>query len=67
MLKFKLLEAQTMSRDQLLAWAQGTDYLARLFAYQFEGQSLAQGLDALVQDLVRSGAATQQGTELHNA
>jgi glyoxylase-like metal-dependent hydrolase (beta-lactamase superfamily II) len=67
MLKFKLLEAQTMSRDQLLAWALGTDYLARLFAYQFEGQSLAQGLDALVQDLVRSGAATQQGTELHNA
>jgi len=67
MLKFKLLESQTMTRVQLLAWAQGTDYLARLFARQFEGLPFEQGLGVLVQDLVRSGSATQHGNELHNA
>ncbi len=67
MLKFKLLESQTMTRAQLLAWAQGTDYLVRLFARQSGGMPFVQGLDALVQDLVRSGAAIEQGTELHNA
>jgi glyoxylase-like metal-dependent hydrolase (beta-lactamase superfamily II) len=67
MLKFKLLEAQQMQRLDLLAWAQGTPYLTRLFAQQFADLPFDQGLDVLVRDLVRSGAAMLQGAVLHNA
>jgi glyoxylase-like metal-dependent hydrolase (beta-lactamase superfamily II) len=67
MLKFKLLEAQRITRTDLLAWAQGTPYLAQLFAQQFGDAPLAQGLDALVSELVRSGAATTQAAVVFNA
>ena len=67
MLKFKLLQAQSMTREALLAWAQGTPYLAQLFERQFADLPFAQGLDVLVQELVRSGAARWQGGSLHNA
>ena len=67
MLKFKLLQVQSMTPDTLLAWAQGTPYLTQLFQRQFADRSFAQGLDGLVQDLVRSGAARWQGGLLHNA
>lgn len=66
MLKFKLLEARQMAQAELLAWAQGTVYLEKLFARQFANLPFEQGLDVLVQDLVRSGAARLQGTVLHN-
>lgn len=67
MLKFKLLEVQRITRTDLLAWAQGTPYLAQLFAQQFGGAPFAQGLDALVSELVRSGAATTQAAVVSNA
>ncbi len=67
MLKFKLLEARQMQRAELLAWAQGTPYLTHLFDRQFGDLPFAQGLDALVQELVRSGAARLQGTLVCNA
>jgi len=67
MLKFRLLEAQRITRADLLAWAHGTPYLTHLFAQQFGGAPFAQGLDALVSKLVRSGAATTQGTDIFNA
>ena len=67
LLKFKLLEWQTVSMTELLAWAQATPYVSRLVALQYEGMDLAQALQALVQDLVRAGAATLQGEQLHNA
>jgi glyoxylase-like metal-dependent hydrolase (beta-lactamase superfamily II) len=67
LLKFKLLEAQRLERAELLAWAHGTPYLAQLFQKQFGDQPFALGLDALVQDLLRAGAATLQGSVLHNA
>ncbi|MDR3372064.1 MBL fold metallo-hydrolase [Rhodoferax sp.] len=66
MLKFKLLQAQSMTRDALLAWAHGTPYLAHLFERLFANRPFAQGLDVLVQELVRSGAARWQGSRLHN-
>lgn len=67
MLKFKLLQAQSMTPDALLAWALGTPYLTQLFQSQFADRSFAQGLDGLVQNLVRSGAARWEGGLLHNA
>jgi glyoxylase-like metal-dependent hydrolase (beta-lactamase superfamily II) len=67
MLKFKLLQAQSMTREALLSWAHGTPYLTQLFQSQFADMSFAQGLDGLVQDLVLSGAARWDGGLLHNA
>jgi glyoxylase-like metal-dependent hydrolase (beta-lactamase superfamily II) len=67
LLKFKLLELQSVRLPDLLAWAEATPYVAKLVARQYAGHTLAQALDVLVQDLVRAGAATLQGTQLHNA
>ena len=67
LLKFKLLEAQGLDWAELLAWVQATPYLTRLLAQQFDGLALAPALEVLVADLVRSGAATQQGTRLLNS
>jgi glyoxylase-like metal-dependent hydrolase (beta-lactamase superfamily II) len=67
LLKFKLLEQQQMEQDALLTWAQGTPYFATTFARHFAGRPFAQAAGQLVQDLVRSGAATVQGTVVYNA
>ncbi|MDD5029637.1 MAG: MBL fold metallo-hydrolase [Rhodoferax sp.] len=67
LLKFKLLDAQRMTRADLQAWALGTPYLQRLFARQSPDLAFAQGLDVLVRELVRAGAATLQAGVLHNA
>lgn len=67
LLKFKLLDAQRMTRADLQAWVQGTPYLQRLFANQAANQPLVQGLDGLVRELVRAGAATLQDNVLYNA
>jgi glyoxylase-like metal-dependent hydrolase (beta-lactamase superfamily II) len=67
LLKFKLLEWQTVSQANLLAWAQATPYVARLLAGLYPARTLAQALQALAQELVRAGAATLQGGQLHNA
>jgi glyoxylase-like metal-dependent hydrolase (beta-lactamase superfamily II) len=67
LLKFKLLELQSVSLGGLLDWAKATPYVAKLVASQYAGHTLAEALDVLVQDLVRAGAATLLGTQLHNA
>lgn len=66
LLKFKLLEAQSLEQSELLAWAQTTPYLARLVQQQFAELPLAQALALLVDELVASGAARQQGFHLFN-
>jgi len=67
LLKFKLLELQSVSLPDLLAWAEATPYVAKLVARQYAGHTLAEALGLLVQDLVRAGAARLGGTQLHNA
>jgi glyoxylase-like metal-dependent hydrolase (beta-lactamase superfamily II) len=67
LLKFKLLELQSVSQGDLLAWAEATPYVAKLVAQQYAGHSLDEALEVLVQDLVRAGAATLQGTQIHNS
>ena len=67
LLKFKLLELQSVSLADLLTWAEATPYVAKLVAQQYAGHTLPEALDVLVQDLVRAGAASLQGTQLHNA
>jgi glyoxylase-like metal-dependent hydrolase (beta-lactamase superfamily II) len=67
LLKFKLLELQSVSLSDLSAWAETTPYVAKLVEWQYPGHTLSEALDVLVQDLVRAGAATRQGQQLHNA
>ncbi len=67
LLKFKLLEAQALERDALQAWALGTSYFASMLAQQGGVDQTTQVLDSLVRDLVRSGAATVQGSRILNA
>ena len=67
LLKFKLLEWQTVSLPTLQAWAEATPFVHRLIASQYPQSTLDQAVDALVQDLVRAKAATLQGDQLHNA
>ena len=67
LLKFKLLEVQCMERADLVAWAQGTPYFAAMLGKHFGGQDFARSVDQLVQDLVRSGAATVHAGWVYNA
>jgi hypothetical protein len=67
LLKFKLLEMQTMAVPELLAWAQATPYVDRLVHSLYPQENLAYAVNAWVQELVRAGAATLQGDQLHNA
>ncbi len=66
LLKFKLLEAQALEREALRAWAVGTAYFASLLGADGDASRANSAIEALVQDLVRSGAATVQGTRIYN-
>lgn len=67
LLKYKLLEWQQIRWTELVGWAQATPYFGMLRERHFAGQSEADWLAALTDDLVRSGAATREGDLLHNA
>ena len=67
LLKFKLLEAQHLELRALQAWAQGTPYFANTLTRHFAGASVVEVTGQLLAELVRSGAATQQGTVVYNA
>jgi glyoxylase-like metal-dependent hydrolase (beta-lactamase superfamily II) len=66
LLKFKLLEAQRMEKSALLAWAQGTPYFASIFSTHFAGATFDEAAGQLVDALVRSGAASVQGSLVIN-
>jgi glyoxylase-like metal-dependent hydrolase (beta-lactamase superfamily II) len=67
LLKFKLLEQQQMEMAALVQWAQGTHFFVSAFAKHFAGLGFEDAAAQLVQDLVRSGAATLDGSVVHNA
>jgi glyoxylase-like metal-dependent hydrolase (beta-lactamase superfamily II) len=67
LLKFRLLEVQSVKLVTLTAWAQATPYFAMIFSAHFPGQDFNAWVTSLVQDLVKSGAATQDGVMVHNA
>jgi len=67
LLKFKLLELQSSRMADLLAWSDATPYFRSLFTQLFPGTDSAEAVSALVQDLVRAGAARVQGEWVHNA
>ena len=67
LLKFKLLETQQMSMDSLLAWCRSTPYLGLVQQRYFADQTMEQWVEALIRDLVRSGAATRDNGIVCNA
>ena len=66
LLKFKLLEVQHLELQALVHWAESTPYFASTFARHFSGVALAEAVEKLVHELVRSGAATLHGSAVHN-
>lgn len=61
LLKFKLLELHRITRQELSTWAQGTPYFNALHARYFNNMNIGSWLEQLLQDLLRSGAAQQEG------
>lgn len=67
LLKYKLLEWQRIALADLQAWAAATPYLGMLRERHFAGQPLPGWVEALVDELVRSGAAAREGDRVTNA
>ena len=67
LLKFKLLELQTVNSDALIHWARTTPYFARIYQEHFAGLEFSGWVDTLLDDLVRAGAASRVGAMVHNA
>ena len=67
MVKFKLLDAQSVSGDTLLAWARSADLLVRLHQADPGSALFADWLAALVDELARGGAALRVGQQILNS
>ena len=67
LLKFKLLEVQTVAQDELIAWASATPYFSMIFKQHFPEQDFRPWIEQLIGDLVKSGAAARDGLMLRNA
>ncbi|MGC3984560.1 MAG: MBL fold metallo-hydrolase [Pseudorhodoferax sp.] len=66
LLKFKLLELQSIAEAELLAWARRTPYFQTLHARHFADAPMDAWSRTLVDDLLRSGAAAREGALLVN-
>jgi glyoxylase-like metal-dependent hydrolase (beta-lactamase superfamily II) len=67
LLKFKLLEWQQADRSAFFSWAQRTPYFQMVQRRWFPNADLAEWLDQLLADLVRSGAARLEGGRVLNS
>ena len=67
LLKFKLLEAQRLPHDALLAWAKSTSYFSLIHTTHFPTLDFSEWLTQLTADLVRLGAASRDGGMICNA
>lgn len=66
LLKFKLLEVQQMTLDELRSWASSTLYLRLVHERHFHGQHPTEWVQHLIDDLVRVGAAARVGQNVLN-
>lgn len=66
LLKFKLLEAQSIALDGLLQWAMKTPYMNLMHRRHFNESPMTDWLTGLLHDLARSGAAELQGSTIAN-
>jgi glyoxylase-like metal-dependent hydrolase (beta-lactamase superfamily II) len=67
LLKFKLLELQSLPMAELEMWACRTPYFPMVFARYFGDGQLSLWLQSLVASLVKSGAASVEGAHVANA
>lgn len=67
LMKFKLLEAQTLSTEQWRRWCTATPYFELIRARFFADQDLWILLDDVIADLVASGAAQRDPAHVSNA
>lgn len=67
LVKFKLLEAQSLSTDEWLSWRDETPYLRTIHARFFPDSDFAALGDEMLQDLISSGAARRTGEVIHNS
>jgi glyoxylase-like metal-dependent hydrolase (beta-lactamase superfamily II) len=66
LLKFKLLEVQSLELSAVVAWAQGTPYFLMIYQQHFSGLDFSQWIEGLIADLVRAGAASREGLMIRN-
>ncbi len=66
LLKFKLLELQSITVADFLAWAQSTPYFLAIYQQHFSTIDFAQWVDELIADLVRAGVAAREGQVVRN-
>lgn len=66
LLKFKLLELQSLRLDEFTRWAEATPYFGLVHSRWFDESSIREWIEGLANDLVRTGAATRDGTLLVN-
>ena len=67
LIKFKLLEIQQQPLDELVQWAAGTDYLVQIQGKFFETERTADWIEAMLDELLTSGALVQKGNLILNA
>lgn len=67
LLKFKLLELHRITRQDLDSWALQTPYFRVLHERYFQNVGIAAWLQQLLQDLLTSGAARQEGIYIADA
>ena len=66
LLKFKLLELQTIDTTALVHWARSTPYFAQIYEQHFSNLDFSRWVDALLDDLVRARAAARVDGVVHN-
>jgi glyoxylase-like metal-dependent hydrolase (beta-lactamase superfamily II) len=66
LVKFKLLELQSIGFDDFMAWASGMPYLRRVHARFFVEQPVNDWLEQLTAELVKSKALGRDGANLYN-
>ena len=67
LLKFKLLEVQAIALDDFIAWACATPYFSMIFQRHFPELDFPHGIEQLIGELVKSGAASRDGVVVRNA
>jgi len=66
LLKFKLLEWQSVALDDLLAWALAMPYMQAVHRRYASGSTLSQWLDELMAELANSGAVRREAGWVYN-
>ncbi len=66
LLKFKLLELQTLPHADFVQWALRTPYFSRIREQFFPNQLIQPWIEQLLSELVKSGAAAVEGNHIVN-